>query len=135
MTMSEPKGSRRYGVPMRPWFWWWRLPTAVGMAILAVRLPTSPSVFDTPVVDHTLFALAAVLLVIASFSPPLHLGWRVAAMAFAVTACEGRAAILVLSSSTLTSNQIVSGVVTWSVIAWGVVVATVVTDRVRALSR
>ena len=118
---------------MRPWLWWWRIPPAIGMAVIGVSLPNEPSAFGAPIVDHGAFVLAAVLLAVASFTDVRHLGIRIAAMGAAVLACGARAATIVLTASTLTTSQIVTGLVVWLMLAGAFVFATVVTDRLRAL--
>lgn len=117
----------------RPWLWWWRLPPALCMAVIGFSLPNDPHAFTSPLFDHGAFLLAAVLLVIATFTPTTNFGIRVAAMGAAVLACEGRAAVILLTASELTSRQIITGLASWSMLAGAFVFGTIITDRLRTI--
>lgn len=116
-----------------PWLWWWRLPWALGMAIIGFSLPDDPHAFSTPVFDHGAFLVAAALLFVASLTPTRDLTIRIAAMGAVVLACGGRAAVVVLTSSSLTNSQIITGMTVWTLVAAAIIVLTVAFDRLRSL--
>lgn len=116
--------------PRWPWFWWWRLPFALSMAIIGFSLPDDPHAFPLPM-DHGAFLLAAVLMSVASFMPTDMMWPRLVALGASLLALGGRAAVLVIFSSTLTANQLVTGVTAWVSFAGAIAALTVVFDHLR----
>lgn len=117
----------------RPWLWWWRLPFAVAFAIIAWSLPDDPHAFTSPLFDHAGFAVASVLMAVASFTDGRQYVLRVAAMGASCLACGGRALVVLFSSSELTARQIITGMTTWCLLAGSIVLLTVISDRLRQL--
>lgn len=116
--------------PRWPWFWWWRLPFALSMAIIGFALPDEPHALPLPF-DHGFFLVAAVLMAVVSFTPTSVVWLRLVALAACLLALGGRASVLVIFSSDLTVRQVTTGIAAWVGYAVALAALTVVFDRLR----